>query len=158
MAQSCEGWVQPAAQPWLRLSAALALQSALDWWPRIDAVYCHAVELRSMFSDTLHRAMQGCGAHPAIRMTPVSLGPPPSLGPALLFITFTLQTEGGRRWWCTEQQGAPCALQPCSGGGLAVPRLMSLGFPAAFKLVTYKYLSCNRSLCLTVHFKLSGSE
>ncbi|KAF4789711.1 hypothetical protein TURU_147507 [Turdus rufiventris] len=45
-------------------------KSALDWWPRIDAVYCHAVELRSMFSDTLHRAMQGCGAHPAIRMTP----------------------------------------------------------------------------------------
>uniref|UniRef100_A0A8C3LT89 Neurofibromin 1 n=1 Tax=Chrysolophus pictus TaxID=9089 RepID=A0A8C3LT89_CHRPC len=44
--------------------------SALDWWPRIDAVYCHSVELRSMFSETLHKAIQGCGAHPAIRMTP----------------------------------------------------------------------------------------
>ncbi|KAJ7420199.1 hypothetical protein BTVI_22499 [Pitangus sulphuratus] len=45
-------------------------KSALDWWPRIDAVYCHSVELRSMFSETLHKAIQGCGAHPAIRMTP----------------------------------------------------------------------------------------
>lgn len=24
-----------------------------------------------MFSETLHKAIQGCGAHPAIRMTPV---------------------------------------------------------------------------------------
>ncbi|XP_025926011.1 neurofibromin isoform X1 [Apteryx rowi] len=48
--------------------------SALDWWPKIDAVYCHSMELRSMFSETLHKAIQGCGAHPAIRMTPM----PPS--------------------------------------------------------------------------------
>ncbi|KAM6048429.1 neurofibromin isoform 5-T5 [Theristicus caerulescens] len=44
--------------------------SALDWWPKIDAVYCHSMELRSMFSETLHKAIQGCGAHQAIRMTP----------------------------------------------------------------------------------------
>uniref|UniRef100_A0A8C8RKE5 Neurofibromin n=1 Tax=Pelusios castaneus TaxID=367368 RepID=A0A8C8RKE5_9SAUR len=44
--------------------------SAVDWWPKIDAVYCHSVELRSMFSETLHKAVQSCGAHPAIRMTP----------------------------------------------------------------------------------------
>uniref|UniRef100_A0A7M4ET45 Neurofibromin n=1 Tax=Crocodylus porosus TaxID=8502 RepID=A0A7M4ET45_CROPO len=44
--------------------------SALDWWPKIDAVYCHSVELRSMFSETLHKAIQGCGTHATIRMTP----------------------------------------------------------------------------------------
>ena len=49
------------------------LQSALDWWPKIDAVYCHSVELRNMFGETLHKAVQGCGAHPAIRMAPVRL-------------------------------------------------------------------------------------
>jgi hypothetical protein len=48
-------------------------QSALDWWPKIDAVYCHSVELRNMFGETLHKAVQGCGAHPAIRMAPVRL-------------------------------------------------------------------------------------
>ncbi|PNI47191.1 NF1 isoform 6 [Pan troglodytes] len=45
--------------------------SALDWWPKIDAVYCHSVELRNMFGETLHKAVQGCGAHPAIRMAPM---------------------------------------------------------------------------------------
>uniref|UniRef100_A0A8D0C3L8 Neurofibromin n=1 Tax=Salvator merianae TaxID=96440 RepID=A0A8D0C3L8_SALMN len=44
--------------------------SALDWWPKIDAVYCHSVELRSMFNETLHKALQGSGVHPPIRMTP----------------------------------------------------------------------------------------
>ncbi|XP_055476191.1 neurofibromin isoform X5 [Psammomys obesus] len=44
--------------------------SALDWWPKIDAVYCHSVELRNMFGETLHKAVQGCGAHPTIRMAP----------------------------------------------------------------------------------------
>ncbi|CAI5794903.1 neurofibromin isoform X1 [Podarcis lilfordi] len=44
--------------------------SALDWWPKIDAVYCHSVELRSMFSETLHKALQGSGVHTPIRMTP----------------------------------------------------------------------------------------
>ncbi|KAK1331380.1 hypothetical protein QTO34_009334 [Cnephaeus nilssonii] len=44
--------------------------SALDWWPKIDAVYCHSVELRNMFGETLNKAVQGCGAHPAIRMAP----------------------------------------------------------------------------------------
>nr|XP_060613045.1 neurofibromin isoform X1 [Anolis sagrei ordinatus] len=44
--------------------------SALEWWPKIDAVYCHSVELRSMFSETLHKALQGSGVHTPIRMTP----------------------------------------------------------------------------------------
>uniref|UniRef100_A0A8C3HJW0 Neurofibromin n=1 Tax=Chrysemys picta bellii TaxID=8478 RepID=A0A8C3HJW0_CHRPI len=44
--------------------------SEVDWWPKIDAVYCHSVELRSMFSETLQKAVQSCGSHPAIRMTP----------------------------------------------------------------------------------------
>ncbi|XP_032635293.1 neurofibromin isoform X2 [Chelonoidis abingdonii] len=44
--------------------------SEVDWWPKIDAVYCHSVELRSMFSETLQKAVQSCGTHPAIRMTP----------------------------------------------------------------------------------------
>ncbi|XP_061460989.1 neurofibromin isoform X3 [Rhineura floridana] len=44
--------------------------SALDWWPKIDAVYCHSMELRSMFSETLHKALQGSGVHTPIRMTP----------------------------------------------------------------------------------------
>ncbi|XP_048375268.1 neurofibromin-like isoform X2 [Sphaerodactylus townsendi] len=43
--------------------------SALDWWPKIDAVYCHSMELRSMFSETLHKALQGSGVHTPIRMT-----------------------------------------------------------------------------------------
>ncbi|XP_045692031.1 neurofibromin isoform X4 [Phyllostomus hastatus] len=48
----------------------LGTASALDWWPKIDAVYCHSVELRNMFGETLNKAVQGCGAHPAIRMAP----------------------------------------------------------------------------------------
>lgn len=173
-----EGWVP---QPWLGLSAALALQSALDWWPRIDAVYCHAVELRSMFSDTLHRAMQGCGAHPAIRMTPVSQGAlppspvpggtapspvpalplclgalPPSPVPALPSsqspLHWTPQGEG--RGAAQSSKEPTRALQPCSVGGLALLRSMSLDFPAAFQLVTCKCLSCKCPLWLTVHFKL----
>ncbi|XP_063002910.1 neurofibromin isoform X4 [Elgaria multicarinata webbii] len=44
--------------------------SALDWWPKIDAVYCHSVELRTMFSETLNKALQGSGVHTPIRMTP----------------------------------------------------------------------------------------
>ncbi|XP_044286035.1 neurofibromin isoform X4 [Varanus komodoensis] len=44
--------------------------SALDWWPKIDAVYCHSMELRTMFSETLHKALQGSGVHTPIRMTP----------------------------------------------------------------------------------------
>lgn len=53
------------------LMVSVFVQSALDWWPKIDAVYCHSVELRNMFGETLHKAVQGCGAHPAIRMAPV---------------------------------------------------------------------------------------
>ncbi|XP_043860258.1 neurofibromin isoform X3 [Dromiciops gliroides] len=49
----------------------LGTASALDWWPKIDAVYCHSVELRNMFGETLHKAVQGCGAHAAIRMAPM---------------------------------------------------------------------------------------
>lgn len=47
------------------------LQSHLDWWPKIDAVYCYSGELRFMFSDTLNRVIQGAGAHAPLRMTPV---------------------------------------------------------------------------------------
>uniref|UniRef100_A0A3P9ATN2 Neurofibromin 1 n=1 Tax=Maylandia zebra TaxID=106582 RepID=A0A3P9ATN2_9CICH len=44
--------------------------SHLDWWPKIDAVYCHSGELRFMFSDTLNRVTQGTGTHAPLRMTP----------------------------------------------------------------------------------------
>ncbi|MGH0173413.1 UNVERIFIED_CONTAM: hypothetical protein FKN15_065398 [Acipenser sinensis] len=44
--------------------------SALDWWPKIDAVYCYSGELRGMFSETLSRVMQGFSAHAPLRMTP----------------------------------------------------------------------------------------
>uniref|UniRef100_A0A3Q0RVP7 Neurofibromin 1 n=1 Tax=Amphilophus citrinellus TaxID=61819 RepID=A0A3Q0RVP7_AMPCI len=44
--------------------------SHLDWWPKIDAVYCHSAELRFMFSDTLNRVTQGAGTHAPLRMTP----------------------------------------------------------------------------------------
>ncbi|XP_052323826.1 neurofibromin-like isoform X2 [Oncorhynchus keta] len=37
--------------------------SDLDWWPKIDAVYCYSGELRLMFSDTLSRLMQGLHTH-----------------------------------------------------------------------------------------------
>lgn len=46
-------------------------QSALDWWPKIDAVYCYSGELRIMFADTLNRVIQGAGTHAPLRMTPV---------------------------------------------------------------------------------------
>ncbi|KAM4796529.1 neurofibromin isoform 2-T2 [Rhinophrynus dorsalis] len=41
--------------------------SALDWWPKIDAVYCYSGELRSLFAETLKIVMQ---LHTAIRLTP----------------------------------------------------------------------------------------
>ncbi|XP_075189942.1 neurofibromin [Anomaloglossus baeobatrachus] len=41
--------------------------SALDWWPKIDAVYCYSGELRSMFAETLKIVMQ---LHTANRLTP----------------------------------------------------------------------------------------
>ncbi|KAG7483656.1 hypothetical protein MATL_G00040740 [Megalops atlanticus] len=44
--------------------------SPLDWWPKIDAVYCYSGELRTMFAETLGRVMQGCSAHAPLRMTP----------------------------------------------------------------------------------------
>ncbi|XP_029467778.1 neurofibromin isoform X5 [Rhinatrema bivittatum] len=43
--------------------------SALDWWPKIDTVYCHSGELRSMFAETLKSAMQVCGTHTTTRLT-----------------------------------------------------------------------------------------
>uniref|UniRef100_A0A4W3I8P4 Neurofibromin n=1 Tax=Callorhinchus milii TaxID=7868 RepID=A0A4W3I8P4_CALMI len=43
--------------------------SAVDWWPKIDAVYCYSGELRSMFTETLNRVMQSCSAHAPLRMT-----------------------------------------------------------------------------------------
>ncbi|XP_077578071.1 neurofibromin [Stigmatopora nigra] len=42
--------------------------SHLDWWPKIDAVYCYSGELRFMFSDTLNRVVQS--THAPLRMTP----------------------------------------------------------------------------------------
>uniref|UniRef100_A0A8D3BJR5 Neurofibromin n=1 Tax=Scophthalmus maximus TaxID=52904 RepID=A0A8D3BJR5_SCOMX len=44
--------------------------SHLDWWPKIDTVYCHSGELRFMFSDTLNRVIQGVSTHAPLRMTP----------------------------------------------------------------------------------------
>ncbi|XP_052374464.1 neurofibromin-like isoform X5 [Oncorhynchus keta] len=44
--------------------------SDLDWWSKIDAVYCYSGELRLMFSDTLSRVMQGLHTHAPLRMTP----------------------------------------------------------------------------------------
>ncbi|XP_031429635.1 neurofibromin isoform X2 [Clupea harengus] len=43
--------------------------SHLDWWPKIDTVYCYSVELRTMFADTLARVIQGASAHAPLRMT-----------------------------------------------------------------------------------------
>ncbi|TRY54116.1 hypothetical protein DNTS_031164 [Danionella cerebrum] len=43
--------------------------SHLDWWPKIDAIYCYSGELRTMFADTLGRVIQSLGAHPPLRMT-----------------------------------------------------------------------------------------
>lgn len=55
------------------LSCAVYFQSDLDWWPKIDAVYCYSGELRFMFSDTLNRVVQGASTHAPLRMTPVRL-------------------------------------------------------------------------------------
>ncbi|XP_072312524.1 neurofibromin isoform X2 [Eucyclogobius newberryi] len=44
--------------------------SHLDWWPKIDTVYCYSGELRVMFADTLNKVMQGPVTHPSLRMTP----------------------------------------------------------------------------------------
>lgn len=55
----------------LSLTLHHLFQSHLDWWPKIDAVYCYSGELRFMFSDTLNRVLQGIGTHPPLRMTPV---------------------------------------------------------------------------------------
>ncbi|RXN07553.1 neurofibromin isoform X2 [Labeo rohita] len=43
--------------------------SHLDWWPKIDAIYCYSGELRTMFADTLGRVLQSLNAHPPLRMT-----------------------------------------------------------------------------------------
>uniref|UniRef100_H3BYU9 Neurofibromin n=1 Tax=Tetraodon nigroviridis TaxID=99883 RepID=H3BYU9_TETNG len=43
--------------------------SHLDWWPKIDALYCYSGELRFMFSDTLNRVIQGAGTHAPLRTT-----------------------------------------------------------------------------------------
>uniref|UniRef100_A0AAZ3PK72 Ras-GAP domain-containing protein n=1 Tax=Oncorhynchus tshawytscha TaxID=74940 RepID=A0AAZ3PK72_ONCTS len=44
--------------------------SPLDWWPKIDAVYCYSGELRVMFSETLGHVMRGCSTHAPLRSTP----------------------------------------------------------------------------------------
>ncbi|XP_048468774.1 neurofibromin isoform X1 [Rhincodon typus] len=43
--------------------------SAVDWWPKIDAVYCYSGELRGMLTETLNRVMQSCSTHAPLRMT-----------------------------------------------------------------------------------------
>ncbi|XP_069040595.1 neurofibromin isoform X2 [Lepisosteus oculatus] len=43
--------------------------SPLDWWPKIDAVYCYSGELRTMFLETLNRVMQVCSSHAPLRLT-----------------------------------------------------------------------------------------
>ncbi|XP_030632149.1 neurofibromin isoform X1 [Chanos chanos] len=43
--------------------------SHLDWWPKIDAIYCYSGELRIMFADTLSRVTQSLNAHTTPRMT-----------------------------------------------------------------------------------------
>uniref|UniRef100_A0A8C1JRQ2 Neurofibromin n=1 Tax=Cyprinus carpio TaxID=7962 RepID=A0A8C1JRQ2_CYPCA len=43
--------------------------SPLDWWPKIDTVYCYSGELRLMFAETLGRVVQGCSSHAPLRMT-----------------------------------------------------------------------------------------
>nr|XP_055063904.1 neurofibromin isoform X1 [Misgurnus anguillicaudatus] len=44
--------------------------SPLDWWPKIDTVYCYSGELRLMFAETLGRVVQGCSSHAPLRLTP----------------------------------------------------------------------------------------
>ncbi|XP_051540739.1 neurofibromin isoform X1 [Myxocyprinus asiaticus] len=44
--------------------------SPLDWWPKIDTVYCYSGELRLMFAETVGRVVQGCSSHAPLRMTP----------------------------------------------------------------------------------------
>ncbi|KAI7793670.1 putative neurofibromin [Triplophysa rosa] len=44
--------------------------SPLDWWPKIDTVYCYSGELRLMFAETLGRVVQGCSSHAPLRSTP----------------------------------------------------------------------------------------
>lgn len=47
------------------------IQSHLDWWPKIDTIYCYSGELRVMFADTQTRVVQSLSAHAPLRMTPV---------------------------------------------------------------------------------------
>ncbi|KAF4086120.1 hypothetical protein AMELA_G00102580 [Ameiurus melas] len=44
--------------------------SHLDWWPKIDTIYCYSGELRAMFADTQARVVQSLSAHAPLRMTP----------------------------------------------------------------------------------------
>ncbi|XP_066520805.1 neurofibromin isoform X2 [Hoplias malabaricus] len=44
--------------------------SHLDWWPKIDAIYCYSGELRVMFAETKGRVIQSLSAHAPLRMTP----------------------------------------------------------------------------------------
>ncbi|XP_062393338.1 neurofibromin isoform X4 [Sardina pilchardus] len=45
--------------------------SPLDWWPKIDAVYCYSGELRTMFAETLGRVTQTCSSttHAPLKLT-----------------------------------------------------------------------------------------
>lgn len=58
------------------LISLLSFQSHLDWWPKIDALYCYSGELRFMFSDTLNRVIQGAGTHAPLRPTTVRASAP----------------------------------------------------------------------------------
>ncbi|XP_076131245.1 neurofibromin isoform X5 [Alosa pseudoharengus] len=45
--------------------------SPLDWWPKIDTVYCYSGELRTMFAETLGRVTQTCSSttHAPLKLT-----------------------------------------------------------------------------------------
>uniref|UniRef100_A0A672PGP8 Neurofibromin 1 n=1 Tax=Sinocyclocheilus grahami TaxID=75366 RepID=A0A672PGP8_SINGR len=61
--------VNPRNNQHFKASLRLQQISHLDWWPKIDAIYCYSGELRTMFADTLGRVVQSLGAHPPLRMT-----------------------------------------------------------------------------------------
>lgn len=75
-----------------------------------------------MFSETLHKAIQGCGSHPAVRMTPVRLlkkllKHKPIVFPVSPFhssffdsLTLDWKLEGGRTLQSKKQQRAIHAL------------------------------------------------
>uniref|UniRef100_A0A4W4FPH0 Neurofibromin n=1 Tax=Electrophorus electricus TaxID=8005 RepID=A0A4W4FPH0_ELEEL len=47
----------------------IIINSHLDWWPKIDAIYCYSGELRAMFAETQSRVIQSLSAHTPLKMT-----------------------------------------------------------------------------------------